>query len=93
VARAADSKSEGAEFDAPIAHQFSKSMSYTKNQASFDEALLEHYDDLMDHQNYQTVLDRMRKNGYEPTGEGAPRKTSPYYKGDGSRADRCDRDV
>lgn len=51
---------------------------YTVKQASFDEALLEHYDENMDFVNYHKVLDRMKANGYTPTGNGAPRE-EPYY--------------
>lgn len=46
---------------------------YGERERRMDEALLEHYDDLMLVNEYNTVLDRMRRNGYTPTGPGAPR--------------------
>ncbi len=54
-------------------------MEYNRRQREFDEALLEHYDDLNDWVNYQRTLERMRRNGYEPQGRGAPLPNSPFY--------------
>lgn len=54
-------------------------MTYTRKQAQFDEALLEHYDELGLHGEYQATLRRMRQNGYEPKGTGAPLPGSAYY--------------
>lgn len=58
-----------------------KNPEYTEKQRRLDEALLEHYDDLMRVHEYQTVLERMRRNGVEPRGAGAPQPGSPFYKG------------
>lgn len=53
---------------------------YSRKKAEFDEALLEHYDDLGSMADYQATLERMRRNGYEPRGPGAPQPGSPFYK-------------
>lgn len=46
----------------------------------FDEALLEHYDDLGDFTGYRNVIERMRQHGYEPRGPGAPQPGSRFYR-------------
>lgn len=43
-----------------------------KYDPSFDEALLEHFDDMGYHHSYQVTLNRMRAQGYEPRGRAAP---------------------
>lgn len=49
---------------------------------SFDEALLEHYDNIGSHYDYQRTIERMRAHGYEPRGPGAPLPQSLYYRGE-----------
>lgn len=44
-----------------------------------DEAWLEHFDNNMDHVGYRETLERMRANGHEPKGEGAPLPESQYH--------------
>lgn len=53
---------------------------YSQEDREFDEALLEHYDDLGDHASYNTVLNRMRQNNHEPEGPGRPLPNSVYYR-------------
>ena len=54
-------------------------MSYNYPQARFDEALLEHYDEIGDFAGYQETLKRMRQHGYIPSGPGAPFPGAPFH--------------
>lgn len=45
----------------------------------FDEELLAHYDEQGRAADYLATLNRMRRNGHEPSGPGAPLPGSQHY--------------